>query len=89
MGRDYSDFVSSKSSPKTPSLPSPSGPPPQLPSPPVENKTQIATNVSITGKFINRQISSSMYFPIPMLIKWLENYYAILHDLFGKLNSHN
>ncbi|CAG2205076.1 uncharacterized protein LOC143045237 isoform X1 [Mytilus galloprovincialis] len=49
LGRDYSDFVSSKSSPKTPSLPSPSGPPPQLPSPPVENKTQIATNVSITG----------------------------------------
>jgi len=55
LGRDYSDFVSSKSSPKTPTLPSPTAPPPQiLPQAPTETKPQgqNATNVSITGKFL-------------------------------------
>ena len=52
LGRDYSDFVSSKSSPKSPTLPSPTAPPPQiLPQTSTETKPQgqNATNVSITG----------------------------------------
>lgn len=52
LGHNYSDFVSSKLSPKTPTLPSPTAPYqhplPQIP-PETKPQTQNVTNVSITG----------------------------------------